>query len=313
MRKTTPGAEGAILSFIVMLVLALPGGVRAGGAFDLLRMDPTPRGGALGGRPAAMSYADLGGAVLTPAGFAGLTGRRVDISYSDHPLDLSAGFLAVGQPVLKGYGAVSLTWFSYGEFDRITTPGGPVEGSFSADDLLFTLGWGRGVGHGVQVGAAGKALRSTIDTFTSTALALDFGALWDTGFQQWVVAAGVSNLGAQASTYAGVSEELPTAVHAGFAKTLAHLPLQLSGTAQVEKGEDLFATFAGEFTVSPLLKLRAGYTSRASDFRVGGDDDSLAGLSAGVGLTTGRYRVDYAFHSQGALGQVHRLGLALEL
>ena len=69
----------------------------------------------------------------------------------------------------------------------------------------------------------------------------------------------------------------------------------------------MIATGAGEFTVSDQMILRAGYTTLATGLKVSGPDDSLAGLSAGVGLIQGRMRLDYSFHSQGALGQVHRI------
>ncbi len=95
---------------------------------------------------------------------------------------------------------------------------------------------------------------------------------------------------------------LPLTVRVGVTNQLEHLPLKLSVTGHYETNEEIFGTAAGEFTVSPILKLRAGYTTSASDFRVEGNEDSLAGISAGLGISLQRFTIDYAFHSPGRIG-----------
>ena len=290
-----------------------PQELMAMGAYDLLRIDPAPRGAAMGGYAVALAYHGIGSLAENPAGLADLEMNQGIFAYSDHPLDLAGGYLAYGRRMAGGYGAASLTYFDYGSFDRITTANGPVEGSFGASDALLTLGYATRILAGLNAGASVKFIRSEIENYTSTAAAVDLGLVWHTGFKMVDVAFTASNLGVQVDSYLDTGESLPLTLRFGAAKQLEHLPLQLTATAHYEPETDPYATLAGEFTVSPQLKLRAGYTSSASEYRVGGSSDGIAGLSAGCGLFAGRYRLDYTFQSQGAAGQVHRFGIGFAL
>jgi len=284
---------------------------KASTTFDLLRIDPSVRNAALGSFPIALSKDDLGSLNSNVAGLASLQYEQVNISYANYPLDLSSGNIVYGKPFKNGYGALSTTYFSYGSFDKIPDVDGPVTGEFSSNDILVTAGYARPLKYNLCVGAAAKLIYSKIDEYSSTGFAFDFAGLWHWEENKADFAIGLYNLGTQVSAFDGVKESLPTIFRAGAAKQLEHLPLRITATAHYELEGDIFGTAAGEFTVSPLLKLRAGYTSRAKDYQVGGSDDGIAGFSAGVGLTHLNYRFDYAYHSQGALGQIHRVGLTL--
>jgi hypothetical protein len=279
--------------------------------YDLLRIDPNVRNSALGSFPIALSKDDLGSLASNVAGMASLSSEQVNISYTNYPLDLASGNVVYGKPVRNGFGALSATYFTYGTFDKIPEVDGPANGEFSANDIMITAGYARPFKHNLCLGAAAKLIYSKIDEYSSTGMAVDVSGMWHWAENKADFAIGIYNMGAQLSTYNGVDEDLPTILRAGAAKKLEHLPLRITATAHYELEGDFFATGAGEFTVSPLLKLRAGYTTRAPDYHVGGSDDGVAGFSAGIGLTHLNYRFDYAFNSQGALGQIHRAGLTL--
>lgn len=299
----------------LLLALSLPAlAAAATSGYDLLRTDPTVRGASLGGRPVALPHGELSSLEINPAGLALIEGREVEVLYADHPLDIAAGRLASSYPVLGGQAAASLTWMNYGSFERRTDVGEESEGSFSPSDLLLTLGYSRTLAESLAVGGALKAVRGEIDGYTSGAVALDVGVLWATGWEGVALGAGVFNAGVPVSDYSGVSERLPLRAALGISKQLAHLPLRLLLTGHGEPLDGAyFATAGGEFTVSPLLRLRAAYTSRAGDYHVDSDQDSFAGISAGLSLTHGRLRLDYGFHTLGALGGVHRLGFTARL
>lgn len=314
MRKTTEKAAGWGGGFlaICLVTLVAVSSVYATNAFDLLRIDPAPRGTATGSYSIALTGKDLGSLQENPAGLAMLEGYRGVASYSDHPLDLSAGYLAAGRSLYQGYAALGITYFNYGEFDRFESVNSEQNGTFSASDFLITAGYGQTLPYveGLQAGAAVKLLHSTIEDYSSSALALDLGAYWVTGWQGVDVAVVLANLGTQLRTYGGVDESLPMTARAGVAKQLAHLPLQLTATGHYELDDDVFGTLGAEFTVSPMLLLRAGYTTRGSEFHVEGSEDSIAGFSAGIGLNLRKFGIDYAFHSQGAVGQIHKIGIS---
>ena len=297
----------------LLLVVLLASAAHASNGFDLLRQDPTPRGAALASHPIALAYGDPGAIAYNPAGLTGVERRSALVSYSDHQLDFSGGHVAYAMPYRKGVTAVGITWFNYGEFDRRESFELPANGSFSPADFLLSAAYARPLGYGISLGAAAKLLRMEIDSYSSNAVAADIGAMWREDINGVTIAATLSNLGYQVSTFDGYREDLPLTARVAFAKQLAHLPLQLNATAHLESDGTFHATGGGEFTISPQLRLRAGYTTLASDFAVGGAQDSTAGISAGLGLLVDRFRVDYAFLSQGALGSLHRFGFGLML
>ena len=313
MLMMTTGNKALAPLLLVLLLLVLSGSAVAQNGFDLLRQDMNPRSSALASHPIAMAWGDPAAIGYNPAGLAGIDRRMVQISYADHPLDLAGGHVSYAMPYKKGIEAVSLTYFNYGEFDARPSLDVPVTNTFTPSDILLSFAHAQSVGHGFSLGAAGKILRMEIEDYSSTAIAADLGAMWREEVNDVTIAATISNIGYQVDTFNDSRENLPLTARLAYAKKLAHLPLQLNATAHYELDGDFYATGGGEFTISPELKLRAGYTTLASDYAVGGSKDSVAGISAGLGLILERFHVDYAFLSQGAIGQVHRLGLGILL
>ncbi len=296
--------------FAILAILLISNYAVAGGVFDILRVDTSPRGMALGSFPIAVAHNDISALQINPAGLAQLDGIHGSASYADHALDLSSGKLIYGRPFYKGYSALSISYFNYGEFDRRIDFTTPSTGTFNASDFMITAGYGQKFVQNIHLGVSGKFISSKIEEYGSSALALDASALWRHEVNMVDVSFGVYNLGKQISEYNKSSENLPMTVRAGVSKRLAHLPLRLSGNAHFEQDEDIFFTGCGEFEVSPLLTIRGGYTTLADDFKVGGTQDSTAGLSAGIGIRHNNIRFDYGFSSQGGLGQIHRFSIS---
>ncbi len=291
-----------------LFLLAAFSTVQADGVYDLLRNDVSPRGAALGGFPVAIADGQVTAAFQNPGALTTAT-RQATAAYADHPLDLSAGMGFYGQPFYKGYAAVGMTYFNYGEFDQYTSVSSPASGTFSASDMVLSLSYAQPIWRGLSGGVTAKYIRGEISDYTSSGAAMDLGLYYDPNWDGVTIGATVQNIGAQLEAYNDTKEDLPLIARFGVSNKLEHLPLRITATAHYEQNEDIFFTGAGEFTVSELLQLRAGYTTLGSDYRNGGSDDSLAGLSAGLGLTWRGYGFDYAFLSQGALGQVHRFGV----
>ena len=308
----------------IVTISVFGGNLLAMGTFDLLRQDVTPRGSALGGHPVALSYSGLDAQTANPAGLTNLQERQAMIDYADHPLDLFAGYLAYGKPIYKGYLTIAITHFNYGTFDRFITEYAENEGTFQAGDYLFAASYGyRPPFEGMYVGATVKYIHSKIESYSSQAIAVDLGWLWRTGFQGIDLGITLSNLGTQFSPFSDRRENLPAILRIGATKQLEHLPLQLTATAHLEgeenaaslfsgKYDEIFATLGGEFIVSELMKLRAGYSTLGDNYRVGNFNDRLAGLSWGIGITYHQYKFDYAFHSLGSAGYVHRVGITFK-
>ncbi len=304
------GTKRIAVSAVLGLALALAGPpAHADGVYDLLRIDASPRGAALGGFPVALAKGEAASVWLNPAALAHAEGRQAGASFANHPLDLTSGMGVYGQPFYGGFAAAAVSYFSYGTFDRYASIDSPQDGTFNASDMVVALSYARPVWKGLSAGANVKYIRGQISDYTSSGAAVDLGLFLDPQWNGVTVAATVQNAGAQLEAYNDTSEPLPFVARFGASKKLEHLPLRLSGTAHYEQNEDLYFTGSGEFTVSEMLLLRVGYTTLGSDYRTGGGEDSLAGISGGIGITWRAYGFDYAFLSQGAAGQVHRFGV----
>lgn len=301
-----PRVPAWLVCAFILALTAAP--ALAASSFDGFRLDPSPRAASLGGYSIALSDDQLNAATIHPAGIAGLDGRQLSAAYANHPLDVAGGRFSYGYPFDFGYGAISLNYMNYGTFERRANLEDDNQGSFTPNDIGVSAAFARQFAHGIRVGLAATFLHAEIDSYSSNAIAADLSVHWDTGFQMVELAAAITDAGMQLDAFGDTREDLPTAAHLSLAKQLEHLPLKLGLTGHADTDDRLWGTLAGEFTVSPQLRLRAAYTTEGADYEVGGGDDTLAGLSAGLGITWRTVLLDYAFHNQGALGQVHRIG-----
>jgi hypothetical protein len=82
----------------------------------------------------------------------------------------------------------------------------------------------------------------------------------------------------------------------------------------LEKYQDsnLYFSAGGEFTISEILLLRLGWSTRGGEQHVGTDSDIFAGASVGLGIQTSGVVVDYSLTSMGELGTFQRFSIGGE-
>jgi len=97
--------------------------------------------------------------------------------------------------------------------------------------------------------------------------------------------------------------------HIGFSRPLQHLPLVLSVQLDKFKDSDIYVSAGGEFTLSEMLRLRLGWSSRGQDQKMSTNSDILAGVSFGVGFITNGVSIDYSLVSMGELGALNRISV----
>jgi len=165
-------------------------------------------------------------------------------------------------------------------------------------------------------GASFKFIHSQIDSYTSSAIAMDFGLIYEAPFSQDLYFGfAILNVGKSLSAYVHSKESLPLSLRLGVSKKLAHLPLvynftfnDLNSTEKLLLDHLKKFSIGGEFTLSQVLRLRLGY-----DNQLHNDLDTpsakFTGVSLGFGVKWHTYRFDYSFSSYGDLGGVHRFGV----
>jgi hypothetical protein len=300
-----------LTAFVLVLVIALHVSAKSAGTtgFELFRTDGWARSAALGGSQVAVG-GDLLSLYANPAGLGDMTGPQASAGFFKHVLDINAGSLAYARPIPSfGVAALGITYLDYGKFDR-ATEFGERTGEFGASDVLVTAAAARELATNISGGAALKFLNETIDSYSASALALDVGFLYHTGYKGWDVGGGVYNLGFATSAFLSKKDDLPTLTRLGFSTPLEHLPVRFSAAAEYLAAEGVRGAGGLEFTFTPFLQGRIGYNSVGIDQRVGLSKDALAGFSGGIGIHIKSISVDYALTSEGSIGYLHRFTIA---
>ena len=204
-------------------------------------------------------------------------------------------------------------------FERTDRNGNQI-GEFGSQDLNVTLGWASDLGEGFSAGLGGKIVFSSIDNYSSTALALDGGLFFEDTSSNVQAGLALLHLGGQVSSFGEVTEDLPLDLKLGVSHQLRGLPLlvALNFSRLLDESDDFlkhFSSFSigGEFTLSDPLRLRLGYNNRIRQDVSFGGSKGLGGLSVGFGAIIEQYRFDYAFNSLAGIGSQHRVTLNASL
>lgn len=311
-----------IIIFVLLLGLTY-GTLAADGTsgFEFLRTDFSPRSSAMGGAYVAMR-GDVNGLFHNPAGTAYMDFKQISANYSDYLLDIGGGFIAYSDH-LPGIGqlSASLTYFDYGSFDEATQFAEKTGRSYGANDFAFGVTLADYLQNDLAYGVTVKYVRSSIDVWTASAVALDFGLIYEAPFQDDLfIGVSLMNVGKALSAFVNTKESLPTTLKIGFAKKLAHLPLVLNASINdLNVSENAFIdrlkkfSIGGEFTLSQLLRLRLGYDNDLHNSLKTDTGAGFSGVNIGVGIHWNAYRFDYAFSSFGDLGNTHRFGITGQL
>jgi len=301
-----------------MLCLAAAGASLNAGTnttYTFLRSDVSARAAALAGSFVSVTN-DPNMLFYNVAGLGTLDVPRGSVGFFKHLLDINSGYVSYSQALEDiGHVGAGIIYTNYGSFTETDEAGNDL-GSFSASDLSFAVGYSNEIEKNLTYGASVKFIYSSIAGVSSSAIAADAGILYLIPDSRISLGASIRNLGTQLSRYLGTHEDLPLDVTIGGSIVPRGLPLLLSVNLHrlnddVPSFIDKFKGFSvgGEFTLSKVVQLRFGYdNARRKDLKLG-TSAGLAGFSAGFGINTGDYRIDYAISSLGKIGNFHRISV----
>ena len=306
------------LNIALILLITTPVTSVSGGktTYDFLRNDVGARAAGLGGSFVTMSD-DPNAIFYNPAGLGSLSQRRVSIGFFKHLLDINSGYVSFGTDI-AGLGVIGagVNYINYGEFRRRGEEGQDL-GRFGAGEVALSACYAGPLKNDVNYGVGVKFIHSSIAEFSSSGAALDLGIQYVAVRDRMLIGASLLNLGTQFDPYGTTRESLPLDFKIGMSLYPEHLPAVLSVdfhklNERQERFTERFSLFSVgvEFTASPNLQLRFGYNNeKRRDLKVG-SSSGLAGFSAGFGLSTGMYIIDYAYTSYGQIGAVHRVSVS---
>ncbi|MBI5202933.1 MAG: PorV/PorQ family protein [Elusimicrobia bacterium] len=286
-----------------LLVLALVGAGRRASAsgggepFDFLFLDAGARPVAMGGAYTAAA-SDSEALLYNPAALG--RGKRYETTFmhNQYVNPITQEYVGFASP--SGWGA-QLNYLSFGRVSRTTiaNPDG-TGGTFGINDMALGAGYGRDMGNGLRLGAAGKYLREQIDNVSANGYAVDLGGLLSVrGDHKWTFGAALQNVGPTVK-FQQAKESLPWNLRLGGAceLDLRGAPATLSLDLSKERSDSPVIALGAETWLAPAFALRLGYSQR---------NDAGPGITAGVGWRRKDFQIDYAMTPLGELGSAHRL------
>lgn len=288
------------------------------GTYSFMRNDISARAAGVNGSFVSMTD-DPNILFYNPGSLATLRQSRGSVGFLKHLLDVNGGYLSYTRAV-EGVGTagVGIIYLDYGSFTE-TDESMNILGTFGARDLAFVVGAGRSIDDVTSIGVNVKLLTSSIAEYSSTALAVDAGVLYQIPSENITIGASVLTAGVQLKSYNGIKESLPLDVKIGITKRPEHLPVLLNlNFHRLADRHDSFLdrlasfSFGAEFLMSESVRLRAGYNNQQRKDLKMGTSAGLAGISLGGGILFKEYVLDYSFNSFGKVGSLHRISLGME-
>ncbi len=303
-------------SVCLAIILLTAGSAFSQSVYEFLNLDASAREASLAGSSLARTD-DPSAFYYNPALSVSSKDRAVTFGYLKHVLDVNGGYaFSTFRLPKEGYFGVGVGYLNYGSFEK-TDQLGNEYGTFSAGDAVVTLNYANYLATDFSYGVNLKGVFSSIDTYSSSALALDLGLYYDFPDNMMGIGFSVVNAGRQMSSYDGVIEPLPFDIRLGVSKQLEHLPLILNFAFQRLGDPNLSISdkmrsfvLGGEFLLSDDFHVRIGYDNLQHQQMKVGLSSGIEGLSFGVGLKFFGYGFDYSYSSWGAkIGGLHRVNV----
>jgi len=231
-----------------------------------------------------------------PAGLSSLSNSEITVSHMVYIEDLKYNFISYAEP-MGSIGSFGIGGIILNSGDILKTEEDPAGSyvstgeSFKTKDVAILFGWGKKFGEKFSAGLSLKYINIKIANDKSNGTGLDFGMKYQISK---AVGLGINlcNFGKKIN-----EENLPTNIRTGLSITNKKLVLNLDTEYNFYDKEIEFS--AGiERRIRERFILRIGYNSRS-------EVSDLSKLNIGFGIDFKSFRIDYAFSSQGDLGNIN--------
>lgn len=298
---------------------------------QFLLIEPSARVAAMG-NAGVTTFNEVTAAFYNPGALGFMPQSGAQFTHSRWLADITYNYAAVGVRLGEANTILlTVTALDSGDIDvrTVEQPLGTGE-RYAVRDVALGLGYSRRITDRFAAGMQVKFLQETIWHSSMSALALDFGVLYQLPFQAYI-GASVSNFGTRGTFDGrdlrvrydqdpdrfGDNSSLPAALKTEdyplpiFFRVGLGLPVTLSAQNQVQFVVDAYQpsdntnsiSFGAEWTFMDLFSARGGYQHLFQE-------DAETGLTFGAGLNYAisayRVRFDYAWADYGRIGDAQR-------
>ena len=216
--------------YLTTLKLFVFGQVGGNSSFAFLNIPTNPVVSSLGGVNISKSDKDPNGFLQNPALLDSSENNLLSVNYSPYFSGVKYSSLAYVRTIKKSTFGLGVQYFGYEDFQQ-TDPSGNILGKFSVNDVALTLSHARRQGN-ITFGGNLKFVNSVIESYTSSAILLDFGGVFKHPKQDFSYAIAVKNIGFQLKSFTPFdTPNLPLDVLMGVSFKPQYMPVRFSLTA----------------------------------------------------------------------------------
>ncbi|MCO6494755.1 MAG: type IX secretion system protein PorQ [Bacteroidetes bacterium] len=219
---------------ISSLLAYFPLSAQLGGnaVFPFLKLDPSAKAASMGGTLISLSDCDLSTALTNPATVTDKYDNNIALNYNNYFKDINYGHVAYAKRLgnkEKGWMLSSqVLYLNYGTFDGYDYTGEST-GSFKANDLMIGMSASKSLNEKFNYGGTFKFIYSTLETYTGTGVAFDFGGFYHDTSKGLSFGLAARNIGYQLLSYRG-TERAPLPFDLNFAGSIKpkHAPFRIT-------------------------------------------------------------------------------------
>lgn len=300
--------------------------------FAFLNIPVSARQAALGGDAVSVRDQDVNFAAVNPALLNADMHNQISLNVASYLADSKYGTLNYAKAFEKGHLiTANVRYMDYGKIPR-TDEAGYINGEFGAMDASVGAGYAYQFEDEWTVGANVNLINSKIDSYTSMAVAANFGASYHFEKTKETIGLVFRNFGYQFKTFNGQRERLPFRVDLGYTKILKKFPAAITVTAHdlqqfnisseynnngqevnlLRKTMDHFS-FGAEIFPESSFNIRLGYNIKRGNELAVIDQRSFAGLSAGFGIKFNSIRIDYSHVRYHNSSNMNIIGISVDM
>lgn len=312
--------------------------------YQFLNLVTSPRQAALGGKTLTIYDEDVNQVHFNPASINPEMDNHLALNYGSYYGEVTYGTASYAYTYdrhLQTFQA-GVNYVNYGKFDGYDE-NGQATSEFTGSEIALSFGYAYNVPYtDLYIGANGKLISSTLESYNSFGGAIDLGAIYidEENDINWALA--IRNIGTQFTTYAGTHEKLPLEIMAGVSQELEHVPLRwhltlenlqqwrisFSNPNQAEKSIDGTTTekkvsalgnalrhviIGAELFPKKSFNLRLGYNFRRGQELLILDQRNFSGVSVGFGLKINKLKFNYSYSRYTLAGNTSLFGLTVNL
>ena len=312
--------------------------------YQFLNLVTSPRQAALGGKTITIYDNDVNQAHFNPATINPEMDNQLALNYGSYFGEVSYGTASYAYTYDRHLQTfqVGVNYVNYGKFDGYDE-NGQATSQFTGSEVALSFGYAYNVPYtNLFLGANGKLISSTLESYNSLGGAVDLGAVFidEANDVNWALV--IRNIGTQFTTYNGLNEKLPMEIMVGVSQELENVPLRwhltlenlqqwnisftnpnqaqtsLDGSSSNEKvsvfGNALrHVIFGAELFPKKGFNIRVGYNFRRAEELLILEQRNFSGISIGFGLKFNKLKFNYSYSRYTLAANTSLFGLTVNL